>query len=600
MSARVTWFWFWVAVALAAAIIVDHRFIRRPPPGPARVLPRLDPATVTSVYVRPAGQLEIHATRTNHAWDLVEPITYPAQGASVDNLLAALERFTAPPATFISAAEIRSHPKADEDFGFATPQAYIILQQGDYRAQLQVGRKTAPGDQVFLQVVGAEGAYAVDTEFLKYIPRSVSDWRDTSLLDLRQIEFDRVIVTNNARSLEFEREAANQPWRLTKPIHARADQAKIAELFRNLQALSVQRFVTDDPRTDLDAFGLQPADLEIHLAQRSNAVAAVYFGKNPTNDPRQVFARLGGRDSVMTVLKDPLAPWRSTINEFRDPHLLDLTAPVASVEARGEDKFTVQNLTNGTWRVLPAGFPADAELVKEWLNILSAIPISEFVKDVVAPPDLPDYGLAKPARSVVLRTAATNAVPGTNTVLAEIYFGSSTNQADKDKVFARRADESAVYAIKLSDFQRLPVAGWQLRDRKLWTGAIDDVARLTIKQQGRTRQILRHAAHQWSLAPGSRGVINDLAVEETVRGLLQASAVVWVGRGDACRARCGFTDQSHRLILEFRNGDKTEIEFGGEAPSSLPYAAVTFDGEAWVCEFPWLLYRDIAQYLAAP
>ena len=35
-----------------------------------------------------------------------------------------------------------------------------------------MGAKTAPGDQVFLQVVGVEGVYVVDADFLKYLPRT--------------------------------------------------------------------------------------------------------------------------------------------------------------------------------------------------------------------------------------------------------------------------------------------------------------------------------------------------------------------------------------------------------------------------------------------
>ena len=85
-----------------------------------------------------------------------------------------------------------------------------------------------------------------------------------------------------------------------------------------------------------------------------------------------------------------------------------------------------------------------------------------------------------------------------------------------------------------------------MRERRIWNFSTNDVARATIRQQGRVRQIVRNGPHNWSLAAGSQGVINDLAVEETVSGLCQLTAVAWVARGDQNRARYGFTDNGHR------------------------------------------------------
>ncbi len=70
-----------------------------------------------------------------------------------------------------------------------------------------------------------------------------------------------------------------------------------------------------------------------------------------------------------------------------------------------------------------------------------------------------------------------------------------------------------------------------MRERRIWNFSTNDVVRVTIRQQGRVRQIVRNGPHDWSLAPGSQGIINDLAVEETVSGLCQ------LGRRGVDRAR---------------------------------------------------------------
>ena len=591
MNSRNTWLWIVVAAGLFAFIFFYQRQARTPVLGPGRILPALKAAAVASVQVRPAAQRTIQAVRTNGGWQLTEPLVYPAQTVSVENLLGALERLT--PAAFITAQEIRDRPGVEEEYGFATPQVTITLQQPGYHALLQIGARTAPGDQVFLQVIGA-GVYVVDADLLTCIPRTADDWRDTTLLDLKNLAFDRLAVTNGAKIFELRRDSTNHPWRMVYPLPARADNAKIDNALERLQGVRIQQFVSDAPKADLEPFGLQPAELEVAFAQGTNPVALLQFGKSLTNDTRLVYARRLGLNAVVAVANDLLAPWRDKVNDFRDPHLVALATPVAVIAVRGEDNFSVERQTNDTWRVLPQGFPADDGLVKDLLFALSSLKVVQFI-DVVIEPDLPGYGLAPPSRRYTLRSAATNSLAGpTNAIITDLGFG--TNQAGK--VFTRRADESFVYAIATDDYQRLPWASWQLRDRRVWNISTNDLDRAIIHQQGKVRQLKRNGPHSWSLV--TQGIINDLAVEETVSGLCQLTAAFWVARAEQNLAQYGFAESSHQITLELKNGDKLTVKFGGQAPSGLPYAAVTLDGTAWVFEFPLALYQHVLGYLTIP
>ena len=130
--------------------------------------------------------------------------------------------------------------------------------------------KTAPGDQVFVQVVGVEGVYVVDAGFLQYLPRTPDDWRSTALVDLRGLTPDRLVVTNGAKVFELRRDGTNKLWRMTYPLQARANNAKIEELLQMLQNVRVSQFVPDDPKLDLETFGLRPPELEVALSQGTN------------------------------------------------------------------------------------------------------------------------------------------------------------------------------------------------------------------------------------------------------------------------------------------------------------------------------------------
>ncbi len=579
MNHRSTWRWLILAVALLAFILFQQRYLRKAGGGPVKVLPDLKAAEVTNVQVRPAAQLEIRAERTSGTWQLTEPLVSPAQTLSIEKLLAELEALT--PAPYITARALRSRRNTDEDYGFAIPQASIIIEQPGYATRLRVGAKTAPGDQVFLQVVGVEGVYVVDADFLNYLPRTANDWRDTALINLDGLAFDRLGVTNGTKIFELRREGTNKLWRMVYPLQARANNPQVEQSLQALQSVRVRQFVSDDPKTDLETFGLQPPELEVALRQGTNTVARLQFGKSPTNDTRLVYGRRLGLNGIVAVRKDLLAPWYAQVNDFRDPFLVTWTTPVAVIEVHGQDSFSLRQ-TNDAWRVFPQDFPADAGVLKELVSSLSGLQIVEFTKDVAIAPELPAYGLASPARQYLLRSAATNSPTGpTNPIVVEVDFG--TNQADK--VFARRPDESCVYAVKLADFRRLPGASWEMRERRIWNLSTNDVVGVTVRQQGRVRQMIRNGPHDWSLAPGAQGAINVLGLEETMSGLCRLAAAAWIGRGDPARARYGFTDNSDRVTLDLKDGKKVSVEFSGQVSPDLPYAGVTLMGNPGFSSF---------------
>src|SRR6202007_1732467 len=118
-------------------------------------------------------------------------------------------------------------------------------------------------------------------------------------------------VTNGTQVFELQRDPTNKRWRMTRPDQARADTPKIDELLFQLQNLRVNRFITDDPKADLESFGLQPPNWQLALSQGTNTVALFQFGKGPTNDDTQVYARCAGQDAVVLLPREPLEAWRA-------------------------------------------------------------------------------------------------------------------------------------------------------------------------------------------------------------------------------------------------------------------------------------------------
>jgi hypothetical protein len=378
---------------------------------------------------------------------------------------------------------------------------------------------------------------------------------------------------------------------MTRPLVARADSSRITEALQQLQTARISQFITDNPKADLTSFDLQPADLDLWIGHGTNFVTALHIGKSPTNDSSLVYARHDDWNTIATTAKEPLSPWLGTVNDFRDPYLLELSAPVAEIEVRGENNFTLQQQGTNGWHLVGENFPVGTESVQQFIKILASLRVAEFIKDVVTTPDLPAYGLATPTRQITLFSAADD----TNAVIAQLLFGATQT----NEVFVRRADEDFIYAIPLEDFNQLPEAGWELRERRIWNFPEADVAQITVRQNGKMRQIIHNGPNQWSLAPGSQGIIVPAAIEEIAHRFGELTAAAWLAHNVTEPQKFGLKPENLSITLELKNGAKYTVDFGASA-SQTALAVVTLDGERWAFVFPPVLYQFVLSYLTIP
>ena len=601
MNSRNTLIWFVVAVALFACIFIYDRFLRPTITPPSPILSGLHPSAMASIQVIPSNALKIEADKTNGVWVLTKPVVYPAQPAAVDALLSALQKLT--PAIRLNAGELREQHNAEADYGFEPPRISLVLQEADgQRWQLQIGNRTAPGDQVYLRVVGIDGAFVAGADWLKYLPHSADDWRDTALVDFNDNMPDSIILTNGTKVVELHENTTNHLWTMTRPLPALANSGRITQALQSLVTAHAAQFVTDNGNGDLSSFDLQPADLTLWFGRGTNFLGALNVGASPTNDLSLVYAERQGSvpgttlawSAVLTTAKDPLAPWFGPVNSFRDPYLFELSTPVAEIQVRGgtnSGSFTLKRENTNGWSVVGEKFPVDQKNVQQFIQLLAGLRVTEFVKDVVTKPDLPTYGLAPPAREITLFSAADD----TNAVIAQLLFGAT----ETNEVFVRRPDEDSVYAISSEDYTQLPEAGWQFRERRIWNFSETNVVQITIHQNGKTRQFVHNGYNKWSLAPGSQGFYTPEAIEEIVHRLGKLTATAWLSSNMTNAEYFGFKPGNLSITLQLKNGAKDSVDFG-KSGTETAIAAVTLDSQRWAFVFPPVLYQLVQSYLTVP
>ncbi|HEY1662948.1 MAG TPA: DUF4340 domain-containing protein [Verrucomicrobiae bacterium] len=601
MNSKTTGVWFVIAAGLAAFIFVYLHYFSQVAAGPFAILPHLRAEAVTSIQIIPTGQLEIRADHTNDDWMLTKPVVYPAQSAAVEALLDTLQKLS--PALKISAAELQNN-NSEKEYGFDTPQTTIFIDTPDNQWQLLVGNKTAPGNQVYLKIIGGDGAYVADSAWLKLIPQSAEVWRDTSLASAGQ-NFDWIIITNGANAVELHVDPQTHLWRMIRPLPARADSARIADALQHLQTAQVTQFITDDSNADLTRYGLQPASLNLWLGEGTNFLSAIDIGKSPANDGTQVYARREGWNTIFTTAGAPLAPWSGTMGDFRDRNLFELTSPVAEIDVTGPNHFILQQgAGTNDWRIAGEKFPADPGTVLESIQALAGLQIERFVKDVVTKPDLQTYGLATPQCEITLRSATSQSASDTNAILAQLFFGGSVS----NEVFVRRSDENFIYAITADDYNKLFGDGgilssdWVFRDKHIWSFNMPEVAQVTLQQNGKTRTLIHDAANKWSLAADSTGLVTGRNIEQAVQQLGNLTADGWVMRNFTDPTQFGIKPESLQITVELKSGEKDTVTFGAPISNgdSGALATVTLDGEKWALVFPAIPYQYVLNFLTIP
>jgi hypothetical protein len=583
-------------VALAAALLAFVLLFERhtdesdkSPPPPARLFPDFNLDSVTRLEVALTNKV-LRVERAPDKWTLTVPVVYPAAPLAIEGLLRVCAQLR--PRSLVPAREIR----ALAAFGLDPPQAVLRVWHGKGQTELRVGFAAPVDERLYVQVAGLPGVAVVDARLLQLFPRSVDDWRDRTLLDLKGLAFDRIRLRAGPREVTFQQDPAGTQWRITSPPPIkRVDEARLAHLLRQLHRWPVQQFVTDDPKADLERFGLQLPEAELAFGRGANDLLVVQFGKSPTNDSSAVFVRRLSHTNVVLATREALEQLRVPTWELRDHHLVDPppAGGIDSVEVNAAESFALRRQTNGLWRIAePFDLPADTELVEKLFADLRALEAGEEAREVVT--DYAPYGLAPPARRYSLFQTVTNAGGAiTNQLFAQLDFGSN----HVDHIFARRHDEISVYVAPLGDAERLPQAAWQLRDRRVWNFSASNVVSVTVSQKDRTRKLTRTGARQWTADGQPLDEAKGAALEEGLARLGQLQAQQWNARGAAKLAGYGIPDTGFSLLVELNLGGAPQtltIAFGRAPAKRNPYASVPGpDGEPVVFEFPLALYQEV-------
>lgn len=580
-----------VGVAVFAALFVvtierPARLSRDRAIAAQRLLPSFQPNTTRTLRSQTA-QGTVTLVRTNGLWEIQGAPRRLAHQALTEELLNRIAQLQG--RSILSTSELRARPQAPGDFGLNPPAATLTLETPTSRIELLLGLRSLNGSQVYYQITGVPGIFATDAELLDHVPTTLDGWRDTTLLPLDRLVFDRVRVVSPGGAFALSRNATNGLWDMTEPRPARADSVRVGVLLRQLGLQQVTKFFPPSNTPPAEVAGLRPAQLSLSLARGSNEVYSIAFGTPITNAPApSVYALRPGESDTLAVPAEAHDLLRVSYKDLLDRRLVRFDrGTVREIAFTGPENFQVV-WKNDAWQLTPSNLRADPQLVERVFNQLAMLEMIDIAKEVVTDLDLATYGLAPPSIRITLRSEPGN----TNAVLAQLETGALR----ENRTFARVPGEQPVYLVNPGDLDELPKQAWELRDRSLWRFDSPQVASLSLQLEGIEWSLRHQGTNDWAVPPGVRNDLNVFALDEALHRLGDARIIAWRGLGPARAAGLGI-GKGPEVSLEFRGQPAPpplKLRFGKPAPGGRRYASLTLpDGTQPVFEVAGNLLEDL-------
>jgi hypothetical protein len=209
-------------------------------------------------------------------------------------------------------------------------------------------------------------------------------------------DVEAVTIKRGPETVRLKRTDAGG-WELLEPIKAPGDRGAIDEVVTNLATARVDREVASNAG-NLAEFGLQPpaAEVRLDVKGKSEPLGLLVGAKNPTGI--WVYGKEPAKPAVVTLGESVARDVARPVGDFRDKTIVAFDKKnVTGVELDVEgQRIAMAADEPGKWRIAqPAAYPADNDIVADFLDKLEAAKVKEFVAD--APPSLAPYGLDRPA-----------------------------------------------------------------------------------------------------------------------------------------------------------------------------------------------------------
>ena len=524
------------------------------------------------------GDDKIDLRRRDKKWRLETPIKEQADSSLIENLLLDLESWQKD--ATIPAKELEADKGKLNEYGLSKPKLRLKLRGKDAPREILFGKDAALEGKMYVRLENSKETFLAAQSIKKEIEKKATEFRDRKLTDLITAQVSRVVLKTATGEMELQKKGDH--WEIVKPLRARGDDQKIADLIAQMTTARIQQFVADD-RGDLHPYGLAEPRGSITLfaqddksagrtdSSRGEQGQVLQIGGAAEKEKDQVYVRFSARAFVYTLPKKIEEILNTKPNDVRDRHLvridtnildritIDAPGKGTTVLARKEENWTIGSRKNA---------PANSSEVRRLIDTLQNEQVTKFAEEVAS--DLPKYGLDKPQLQLTFSSFASENTAETKAgerPFATIAFG----KVDGDNVYARLGDEPFIVAVRRGLLEQIFTDPLQWQELSIFKFKPEQIHRFGVVTD-KELTLVRGANNQWSWLKGT-GAIDQVNVQSLLNTLSMLHAVRWVGSTAPQHAF-----EKPQLVITFTTSpdDKAshKLTVGAAAPDGMWFARV--------------------------
>ena len=234
--------------------------------------------------------------KTDDGWAFENRASHAVDTTTVHTYLSTLEG--------LRAEDFVEQPLLDlSAFGLDPPQLTVSLHLGeDTKRTLSVGgEKSGDPGQRYLKRDDGETLYLVRTGLLKDLSKSVTDFRDKSVVSIPEGKITQVVVTRaGGEGFTLSRGEENA-WEIDRKLEGTLKTATLSQFVADLRELRGFEIAADNPE-DLSLYGLAtPALTLVAIDEAGERLATVLLGQTVHEETEKHFAMQEGGETVFTL-----------------------------------------------------------------------------------------------------------------------------------------------------------------------------------------------------------------------------------------------------------------------------------------------------------
>jgi hypothetical protein len=469
------------------------------------------------------GDEKIEMQRRDNRWRLEAPIKDQADSSLIESLLSDLENWQKDGT--ISAKEIETDQGKLNEYGVNRPKLRLKLIGQDRPPAILFGKDAALEGKMYVRFENSKETFLAGQSVKKDIDKKSEEFRDRKLTGLITAQVTRVTLKTPAGEMELQKKGDH--WDIVKPLRARGDDQKIADLIAQITTARIQQFVADD-HGDLHGYGLaEPRGTLTLYTQDDKQGQLLQIGGVPEKEKDQRYVRFAPRGFVYTVPKKIEEILSTKPDDLRDRHLVRVDTNILDrITIAPADKTKILLARKGeNWTIASVNnAPANSGEIRRFIDTLQNERVTKFVEDVGS--NLAKYGLDQPQLQLTFSSFASENTAETKAgeqPFATIAFG----KVDGDNVYAQLADEPFVVAVRRGLVDQIFTDPLQWQELSIFKFKPEQIHRFSIATD-KELWMERDEKKQWRLLKGS-GEINQANVQSLISALANLHAVRWLG-----------------------------------------------------------------------